>query len=590
MEFTHRSVLWANRSSILKGTLCLVGLDAIVLMLPLIVKAVIDKLQNHPLPTWMPQELTHLSVPQFILIFCALYLLANVLMAYIRYWWRVHLVWSTFPLFHRWRQDLFRHFMSLDREFFKTRKVGDLISALTSDTENVRMTLSIGTLMIIDALINFLMIPFLLWRLSPSLTLMVIPPLVLLSVLALFLSDRLAHEYERVQELTADLSGRAFEMISGIRVIKAFRREQPIHREFMVESEKLRDASLKVARYQGLFGPGLEFALGLAIVCVLVFGGFKVLAGTLALSSLVAFQIYLTQMDWPMMAVGWFIQMYRSSQASQKRIQKFAEQKSSLKLLKDLPTRSLENLFEFDRVHFSFGGVRQFQIVNWNFKIRPGGFVGITGPVGGGKSTFLELLSRQRDPTEGDIYYRGRNLKTMRGQEVSEKILYVPQESFLFSRSLRSNLAFGLEDYPDDLVLWEILRDLRFDRETWAARGGLSIRLGEKGLNFSGGQRQRISLGRALCRSRDVFLFDDVFSHVDVETESEILKAVMRRIPKDSTVLMVSQRLETLKMCREVLVFADGNLEFQGALESGLENNAFLMELQMIQMKQRGAS
>jgi ATP-binding cassette subfamily B protein len=228
------------------------------------------------------------------------------------------------------RDRFFRHTQSLHREFFKNTKVGDLISALTTDTENMRMMVAIGGLMAIDATINFILFPILLWNLNPSLTLMVVPPLIIISILAVTLSSRLENGFMKIQELTAELSARAFEMCAGVRVIKAFRKEKEVHDEYVSRSKALRDVSIDVAKYQSLFLPGLDFALGLALCIVLVVGGLRVIDGKMPLSNLVAFQLYLAHMDWPMMCIGWFIQMYRQSRASQKRVQNFGDARNPL--------------------------------------------------------------------------------------------------------------------------------------------------------------------------------------------------------------------------------------------------------------------
>ncbi len=589
VRFTHKRVLWENRRNVLKGTLCLVVVDFLVLALPLLVKVCIDFLQNQPLPKWIPDFYQKLPVLGFIISVCFIYLAMNAMIAFIRYWWRVHLVWSTFAIFHHWRRYVFDHIMHLDREFYRNRKVGDLLSALTSDTENVRMTMSIGVLMIIDAAINFVLFPILLWRLNSQLTLMVMLPLVVISFLALILSDRLAKYYEQVQEITANLSGRAFEIMSGIRVIKAFRNEKPIHDEFIEESKKLRDSSLKIACFQGLFAPGLEFALGIALCIVLVWGGLQVIHHGMPLSNLVAFQLYLANMDWPMMAIGWFIQMYRLSQASQERVQNIIEHKNPLFVQKALMRGDGSLLFELKNIRFSFGKNRKFLLGPLDLVLTKPGFIGLTGPVGAGKTTLLELLSRQRDPISGEILFRGINLKEFSSEEIAKKILYVPQEAFLFSRTLRTNLGLGIEQNLDDEFLSSILTDLNFKREDLEKRGGLSIRLGERGLNLSGGQRQRIALGRALARQREVYLFDDVFSHIDAETEAKIIQRLRMRIPSSALVVLVSQRIETLNLCDEILILGKNGIEAKGRPEELPGKSQFFDDLKRIQNQERDA-
>lgn len=587
-DFTHRSVLNANRRSVLKGTLWLFVIDMVVFGLPYIIKLVIDRLSGAAAPSWMPVAWQQLNPTIFLICLCAFYLGLSGFIAYGRYWWRVHLIWSTFHWFHLIRKKLFGHIQGLDRDFFKTHKVGDLLSALTTDTENIRMTLAIGSLMVIDVAINFLLFPVLLWILDPTLTLMIVPALMVASFVALIASDKLSNEYARVQDITADLSGRAFEMMSGVRVIKAFRKEKPVHDEFVNESKKLRDASLRVARFQSLFVPGLDYCLALALVVVLLYGGHRVLNGTLSLSSFVAFQLYLAHLDWPMMAMGWFIQMYRLSQASQGRVQAIAKFQSSLQVVSSEHQESSDApLFELRKVSYRFSERRQSILRDVNLCIPRGKWIGLTGPVGSGKTTFLELLSRQRDPVSGEIFFHGKPLRSFAPDQLAQRVLYVPQEAFMFSKSIRKNLTFGLDQSVPNESLWRLLQDLSFDSKMLEERGGLDVQLGERGVNLSGGQKQRLSLGRALLRHRDVYLLDDLFSHVDAETEAKLLSTLKRRLGPPVSVIMVSQRLATLSQCDEVIVLSgkpqSETVEFQGPIAEATQKSPFLDRLHFLQ-------
>ncbi len=449
----------------------------------------------------------------------------------------------------------------------------------------MRMTAGIGSLMVIDATINFIFFPILLYMLNPTLMWMIVPPLLIISFGAIILTQRLSKYYETVQDLTASLSGRAFELVAGVRVIKAFRKERPIHGEFIHESKKLRDASLQVARYQSLFVPGLDFVLSIALCWSLLYGGWQVMEGHMPLSNLIAFQLYLNHMDWPMMAIGWFIQMYRQSEASERRVVGFAEQTNPLQAAPWSGVRRHNQLtFELESVTYAHPNQPRPQFKNLICQVTPRTWLGVTGPVGSGKSTLLELLSRQRDPQSGVIYFEGRPLSSIVPAEVRTQILYMPQESFAFSRSIRENIALGLDVKPPDNKLWELLEDLSFDREALLERGGLGTTLGERGVNLSGGQKQRLSLGRGLVRQRKVYLLDDLFSHVDTETEGKLVAALKKYIPPDATVVLVSQRLETLRRCDELLVLNEqGELEFKGLPAEGMAKSKFLKSLEELQ-------
>lgn len=589
VDFTHSSVLWLNRKNLFWGTICLIVVDALVFTLPYLIKLAVDALQHKALPTWVPNFFAGLPTLPFLFSLCAIYVSISALIAYGRHWWRIFLIWSTFSWFHQMRDKFFRHIQGLDRGFFVGAKVGDLISALTTDTENMRMMVAIGGLMAIDATINFILFPILLWHLNSSLTLIVVPPLIVISILAVILSSRLEAGYMKIQELTAELSGRAFEMCSGVRVIKAFRKEKAIHDEFVQRSKELRDESIKVAKYQSMFLPGLDFALGLALCFSLIYGGLRVIQGVMPLSNLVAFQLYLSHMDWPMMCIGWFIQMYRQSRASQRRIQNFADYKNPLVSKAQGPVeRSTSNsLFELRDLTLGHSNRREILFKNLSLKIPEKKWIGLTGSVGSGKSTLLELLSRQRDPDSGDILFRGRDLRSISYETVPNEILYVPQEGFLFSKSIRRNLLLGKGQRSEE-ELWTLLKNLCFDEDLLHERGGLDARLGERGTNLSGGQKQRLSLGRSLLKESAVYLLDDLFSHVDAETEKRLIGYLKERFVGAEAVLMVSQRLETLSQCEHLIVLDEGRVEFSGVPEQAFSQSSFLIRLRELQDIERG--
>ncbi len=292
-------------------------------------------------------------------------------------------------------------------------------------------------------------------------------------------------------------------------------------------------------------------------------------------------------MAWPMMAIGWFIQMFRQSKASENRIVKFIEAKNPLEV-HSFPETS-GKLLSIRDLKFRYSITEPEFFSGMNLDLEAGEWLGLSGPVGTGKTTWFELLSRQRDPESGAIYLEGKNLKSLSSEEVKREILYVPQESFMFSRSIRDNLTLGLTQKPKDEILWELLSDLSFDRDLIEGRGGLSTSLGERGVNLSGGQKQRLSLGRALLRTRKVYLFDDLFSHVDSETENKLILALKKYLPPQAVVILASQRVETLKICPKILVFGKNEIEFSGATHLAFKSSEFLKVLEELQSEEKRA-
>jgi ATP-binding cassette subfamily B protein len=320
-----------------------------------------------------------------------------------------------------------------------------------------------------------------------------------------------------------------------------------------------------------------------------------VISGELSLSSFIAFSLYLDKMDWPMMAMGWFIQTFRSARAAERRVLKLRETENPLRADSRLAAIQTSDVLTVEDVTYGFENQLPKVFSNLSFKLARGEWLGVTGSVGCGKTVLLELLSRQRDPESGQIFLNGRPLRSMAPEEIAGTVLYVPQETFLFSTSVKKNLCLGLVESLEDEHLLKLLEDLSFDLQVLADRGGLETRLGERGMNLSGGQKQRLSLGRALLRDRKVYLFDDLFSHVDVETESKLIEVLRRRIDQEASVILVSQRLETLKGCDRVLVLGEGSLEAIDVFAEALKKSPFLRVLQELQSrspirKSRGAA
>jgi ATP-binding cassette subfamily B multidrug efflux pump len=595
MDLSLKSILKEHKGNIIKGGVWLFAIDVVGLLMPLLIKFSIDRLSDKPLPSWFPASLSQQGVVEFILSMCVTYVVFAAVVAYGRYWWRVYFIWGTFPIFDRVRRGLFHHLLGLNLEFFKKTKVGDMISSLSNDTENMRNVMAFGALMFVDSIFSFILFPALLFYLDPVLAMVLVPPMVLIALLAIPWSDRVSKFYDDVQDILGQLSSRAFEISSGVRVIKSFAREEPVHRAFVVKSAELRDASKKVARYESMYVPGLNFVLGLAVFVLLSFGGYRVISGELSLSSFIAFSLYLDKMDWPMMAMGWFIQTFRSARAAERRVLKLRETESPLRVDSRLASIQTSDVLTVEDVTYGFENQLPKVFSNLSFKLARGEWLGVTGSVGCGKTVLLELLSRQRDAESGQIFLNGRSLRSMSAEEIAGKVLYVPQETFLFSTSVKKNLSLGLADSLEDEHLLKLLEDLSFDLQVLDDRGGLETRLGERGMNLSGGQKQRLSLGRALLRDREVYLFDDLFSHVDVETESKLIEVLRRRIDQEASVILVSQRLETLKGCDRVLVLGEGGLEAIDIFAEALKNSPFLRALNELQTrssvrKSRGAA
>jgi ATP-binding cassette subfamily B protein len=589
MKLNHRHFLWRNRRNLYWAILLLIFTDLLVFLFPLFVKWIIDRLQGNPLPKWFPESLLQLDALWFSICFCLLLISLSALSVAARFYWRVFIIWSFFPKMHDLRMSLFDHLASLSSSFFRKNKSGDLLSTLSEDTEKLRLTLSFGSLAVIDTIINFLIFPWMLFWLSPEISIVVIPFLIVTAGALIFLSDRLTAIYERVQDLIAAISAKAFEIVGAARVIKAFAKEPFFKKEFHRSSQNLANTAVRLAYFESTFMPALHLALGLSMAFVLFYGGKLIFEGRWTVADLIAYQLYLGRLDWPVVALGWFIEMYRTSKASLGRMNKVLSAPKVRSSIDSISSTTTNTLIEAKDLGFRFD--KRALWSSLNFKIEKGKWYGLTGPLGSGKSTLLKILSGQSDPYRGSVQFLKNEISEIDRDLLERHILFVPQEVFLFSKSIRGNLTFGADSSQINRREIEgLLKNLRFDLEGLESRGGLSTKLGERGINVSGGQKQRLAIARSLLRHRDVYLFDDVFSHVDAETEADLLKFLKTQMNPQAAVVFVSQRLETLTDLDEIFVLEESGFEFQGAVTEAMKTSRFLNQLERLQRKFGGVS
>ncbi len=546
--------------------------DLIGLAAPLLIKAGIHKIEGQEAPIYIPDSLWLMPPSAFLFTLISIFISLAALGVIGRYYWRANMVWQVFPNIRAIRQKIFDHLVSLDWQALRSRKIGDLIAAISEDAENLRMTISFGTLAVMDTIICFILLPLVLLMIAPQLTILIFPPLVLIVIVMVIWSDRWSKLYEGIQDQQGELSAKAFDLASGLRVIKAFGRESAFEKDFHVESHKFFEKQKSVAAYQSGFGPFMRMALGLATVVSLIKGGSLVMSGELSLGAFAAFTLYLSQLDWPLTAMAWFVELYRSSRASKRRLM------GALELRSELPQsiKDLGSPLEQVRVDW---GQRNRSII-----LRRGERWALSGPVGSGKTLFLECLAKLRKRDGINIQVNGVPLDDLSADSWQGRCLFVPQEASIFSRSLRSNILLGKASKTDSEI-WRVLESLKISQQQWEERGGLLSRIGERGLNLSGGQKQRISLARALVRDREIYLFDDVLSHLDPETEQRVLDELSRRLPQEAILVFASQRWSVLKHFDQHIVIEDLRQRelCTGSREEVLSRSRYLRGLRELQ-------
>lgn len=560
IPYVREHVRW-----IVLGLFCLAAADALALVAPWILKEAID-------------QLGRMSGSEELLGYAGLILLAAFLQACFRYGWRTSLFGVARHVEYRLRNELFGALQRLERAFYLERSIGDIMSRCTNDLVAVQELIAFVGLLVVDSSLTILTCVALMAWIDHELTLAALLPLPLLSVCFMYFGKRVKERALQVQAQLAELTQGVQEILSGIRVVQAYTMEKAKSFGYQEACRGYLDKQMELARLRGIFYGLLGLLAGGAFVIVLGFGGKSVAQGRLTLGSFVAFNSYLLMLSWPMMSLGFMVNLLQRARASLQRIGEVLEAKPAVAspwkpaLLED----SLQEI-RFEEVGVKYAGSDVWALKGINLKLRAGMKVGVTGPVGSGKTTLLELLPRIQDPTEGRVLINGLNLKDLSLEDLRKKVVLVTQEPFLFSESLASNVWMG-KPGQDPAVLDRLARIACLERDISILPQGWDTLVGERGVMLSGGQRQRVALARALVLSPCLLLLDDAFAHLDAQTEAEILENLLSSFP-GMTQIFVSHRLSTLMKADWVIVLRQGLILEEGSPMSLLEGGGYLQRL-----------
>jgi ATP-binding cassette subfamily B multidrug efflux pump len=463
------------------------------------------------------------------------------------------------------RDHLYRHLQRMSAEFYDRFPTGDVMARTTNDLLAVRMVAGPAMMYLVDTTIRALLIAPAMVAISPRLTLIAFVPLLGLPVVMVSLGQRIHRRSQAIQEQFSDLTTHAHENLSGVRVVRAYRQERAETERFQRLSDDYLGRNLSLARVQGLFFPLLTFLGGLSALTVLYAGGRLMIGGTMTVGEFVAFGVYLGMLVWPMIALGWAVNLVQRGAASMGRInQLFREQPVITDPASPVPLPPARGgrAVEFRNVWFSYPGARERGAVlrDISFRVEPGRSLAVVGATGSGKSTLVDLLVRTYDPDRGAVLLDGVDIRRLMLAELREAIGFVPQETFLFSQTLRENVLLGA---PDDGRLERVSEVAQLTEALPALPAGYDTMLGERGINLSGGQKQRSAIARALAQDPPVFVLDDALSAVDAQTEAKILQA-LRGALAGHTSIIVSHRLAAVREADWILVLDDGRVVEQG--------------------------
>jgi ATP-binding cassette subfamily B multidrug efflux pump len=499
------------------------------------------------------------------------------------------------------RNDLFKHLTRLDATYFAKMRTGDIMARLTNDLSAVRMAAGPAIMYLTNTIFGGLFALGFMVNISWMLTLLALLPMLLIPIIAVRLGKSIHTRFEAVQEHFSTLTTHAQENLSGVRVVRAYRQERAEIERFNTLNEEYLHRNLSLVRLWGVLHPAFSFLVGIAAVVVLGWGGAMVLNGRISVGSLVAFSMYLAMLTWPLIALGWVINLFQRGDASMGRLVEILDAKPALvthEPIMHLPPATQGRSIEFRNVGFHFP-IEAEQEPRWvlrnvSFVIPKGATFGIVGATGSGKSVLIDLIARLYDPQEGEILIDGVPIQHVPLDELRREIGYVPQESLLFSDTIAANLRYGIEqDQINDRANGDSANRLGTDTQAgddrlsheqgerrWreAARiaqldatvaefpGGYETMLGERGINLSGGQKQRASIARALARRPSIVLLDDALSAVDTHTEAEILHG-LRTALVGRTAVIASHRASALRDATEIIVLDEGRIVERGRNE-----------------------
>jgi ATP-binding cassette subfamily B protein len=479
------------------------------------------------------------------------------------------------------RAALFKHMQAMDQAYYQTIHTGDLMSRATNDLNAVRNFLGMGVGNFFQTVYLFGLALVLMFRLNVLLALIVLVVLPCVSVAFFVTGHRMRLRYEKVQAKYSDLSTHAQENFSGIRVIKAYVQEDPEIKKFAEQNRTYIKDNLAYVQLSGMLWPLMFFIQGMATALVIWVGAMQVIEGKLTLGQLVQFTGYLALLSWPMIALGWVVNLFQQGMASMGRIKEVL--KTTPEITDPISPVKLEKVrgeIEFDNVGLRYGETWVLRHVS--FQIPVGTSCAIVGPTGAGKTSLVNLLSRVHDPQEGEIRLDGLNIRHLSLAELRHQLGYVPQDTFLFSLPLVENIAFGVKDY--DLAQVERAAETaRLSKDLPQIPGGLTAMIGERGVTLSGGQKQRTAIARAVMRDPRILILDDALSSIDTQTQSEIL-ANLREVLAGRTSLIISQRISTVKEADQIIVIDDGQIIERGdhrslLTQNGLYANMYRREL-----------
>ncbi len=550
------------------GMGALIAKDAFSALLPLILKNGVDRL-------------TAGFQIAIVLKLAAILLTVALVKGIFQYWMRVIIIGISRDVEYDLRNDLYRRLVTLSQDFYSEFRTGDIMARATNDLNAVRMMLGPGIMYWTETSITLIIVVAVMLKVNAGMTLISLIPAPIVSVAVIFFGRQIHTRFEHIQGMFSDISSRVQENLAGVRIVRAYAQENAEVAQFEQLNQEYIRENIGLARLQGTFMPALQALIGFTFLLVLWAGGVRLLRHEITLGSFVMFNTYMGTLIWPMIALGWVVNLMQRGTASLNRINDLMHREPAIKAPSlSVPVTEVAPVLKFRNVGMEFSGRKALDGVN--LAIAEAETVAIVGHTGSGKTALVNLIPRLFDPTEGTVEMGGVDLRRFDPEQLRERIGFVPQETFLFSATLAQNIALGVPEATREQI--ERAAEVAgLGPDIASFPNGLETVIGERGLTLSGGQKQRTAIARAILRNPKILILDDALASVDTITEERILTG-LASVMRNRTTLLVSHRVSTVKNADRIVVLNHGTIAEQGSHDELLRCGGLYAELYQKQL------
>ncbi len=516
------------------------------------------------------------SFGRSLFLFGVIVVVLALITGFFMYWMRQTVIVVSRLIEYDLRKEMFAKYEDLDLAFYKRNKTGDLMARISEDVSKVRMYLGPVILYGLNLTSLTVLVVYSMFSVNATMSFYSLAPLPFLSISIYYVSSLINKKSTLIQRQLAKLNEVSQEVYSGIRVVKSYVQEKAMFKVFTNQSEDYKEKAMGLAKIDAMFFPLMILLIGISTVITVLIGGVQVAKGEISPGNIAEFVIYVNMLTWPVTSIGWIASIIQQAEASQKRLNEFLLEDS--KIVNNPVHKNIAGKITFDQVNFIYPDTGIQALKDISFELQKGQKIAIIGKTGSGKTTIADLLVRMYDVTDGRILLDDKNIEEFDLSILRRSIGYVPQDNFLYSDSIASNIAFGLDVEVEQKEIEYYAKSAAVYNDIIGLKNGFETTVGERGVTLSGGQKQRVTIARALIKKPEIVLLDDCLSAVDATTEKEILGFLEKEL-KDKTTIIITHRIYSLLNFDQIIVLENGRIIEEGNHEELLKNKGFYYEM-----------